>query len=193
MVDALRRLEGNAKFPLRINGWVEAGAVTMIGNKVPMVSVERTLTLLASIPVHELEDGIDFEAWNSAQSYCPKYRRSDVIRDILSGTIRTSSVPETSRIGLAALHISSSDLLRNAKANLPKSILQIENDLFCQASKISDLLRKLWPGATVVDFVSLPTVRCNFVVRRYRGREYRRRLYIVVDAVAAMTEVHGAR
>lgn len=222
VADAMRRLEGRLKNPTGIYSWVDAGAVLMVGKKVSLASVESTLSSLAGLPPHELVDGIEVEAWSSAKPFNPFYRRSDAIRDILSGAIRTSPIPETERSGLAALCISASDLRRNAEARLPSTIRALEEglpissirrtkvrlsardrlmqqvdslarrDAFSQPSRVSELLSKMWPGAKVLDFVSMPAVRCNYVVRQYGGRQCPRRLYSVVDAIAAMTEVHGA-
>lgn len=191
VADAMRRLEGSAKVPLRIFGWVDAGVVTMVGKKVSMMSVERALKLLEVIPKYELEDGIDFEAWNTGQYYCPHYRRSDIIHDIFSGAIRTSPACHQNRTGLAALLVSLSDLRRGAKVRTPKNISAYKPDTFTQPSKIYTIISKLWPGEPTVDFISLPNVRNKVVVRQYRGRDYRRRLYSLVDVIDVMSEIHG--
>lgn len=222
VADAMRRLEGRVKNYTGIHSWVDAGAAAMVGKKVSLASVKTTLASLAALPQHDLEDGIEVEVWSSVKPFNSFYRRSDAIRDILSGAIRTSPVPASKRSGLAALLISASDLRRNAESRLPRTISALEKglpaspirrpgvrlsardrllqrvdalarrDAFFQPSRVSELCSDLWPGAKLVDFVSMPAVRCNYVVRMYGGRQCPRRLYSVVDVIAAMTEVHGA-
>jgi hypothetical protein len=209
VADAMRRLEGRMKNPTGIYSWVDAGAASMVGKKVSLASVERTLASLAELPTHDLDDAIEVEKWSSSKPFNPYYRRADAIRDVLSGAIRVTPSAEAERSGLAALRISSSDLRRNAEAPLPRSVRGVEKrkgasdspvrradrlskrDAFCQPSRVSELLSKLWPGMVVVDFISMPTVRCNYVVPRYGGRRCPRRLYSVADAVSAMAEAHG--
>lgn len=214
VADAMRRLEGRIKNPAGIYSWVDAEAVSMIGKKVSLASVERTLAALAALPSHDLDDAIEVEEWSCSKPFNPYYRRADAIRDLLSGTIRATPSAEVERAGLAALRISTSDLHRNAQARLPRTIGGArrkkavskqsdasplarridglcERDTFFQPSRLSDLLSQLWPGLAVVDFVSMPTVRCNYVVRRYGGRRCPRRLYSVADSIAAMIEIHG--
>lgn len=200
VADAMRRLEGRVKNPTGISSWKDAGAVVMTGKKVSLASVESTLATLASLPPHELEDGIEVEEWSSAKPFNAFYRRSDAIRDILSGAIRTSPVPDIGRSGLAALRISGLDLRRRAAARPPGTIRANNEDLptssimkpkvklsahdrlmqrvdtlrhrdtFFQPCRIAELLSTLWPGTSVVDFVSMPAVRCNYVIGHYGGR-----------------------
>lgn len=214
VADAMRRLEGRIKNPMGIYSWVNAGAVTIVDKKVSLASVEQTLESLAGLPTHDLDDAIEVEEWSSSKPFNPYYRRADAIRDVLSGAIRVSPSARPDRTGLAALCISSSDLRRQAEAQLPRTIQGYgrkktnpeqpdapplirrvcglrARDAFFQPSRISDLLSKLWPGSPLVDFVSMPTVRCNYVVRRYGGRRCPRRLYSVADSIAAMSQIYG--
>jgi len=214
VADAMRRLEGRIKNPMGIYSWVNAGAVIMIDKKVSLASIEQTLESLAGLPTHHLDDAIEVEEWSSSKPFNPYYRRADAIRDVLSGAIRVSPSARPDGIGLAALCISSSDLRRQAEARLPRTIegsgkkkmgpKQLDEpplirrvrglcarDAFFQPSRIADLLSKLWPGSPLVDFVSIRTVRCNYVVGRYGGRRCPRRLYSVADSIAAMSEIYG--
>lgn len=186
----------------------------MVDKKVSLASVEQTLESLAGLPTHDLDDAIEVEEWSSSKPFNPYYRRANAIRDVLSGAIRVSPSARPDRTGLAALCISSSDLRRQAEAQLPRNMQGFgrkkanpeqpdapplirrvrglrARDAFFQPSRISDLLSQLWPGSPLVDFVSMPTVRCNYVVRRYGGRRCPRRLYSVADSIAAMSQIYG--
>ncbi|MDB5710358.1 MAG: hypothetical protein JWL96_2428 [Sphingomonas bacterium] len=204
VADALRRLEGRVGHPLGISAWAAAGAVEMVGQKVSLTSVDATVGAIAKLECSDFEDGMSAEDWSTRFLLNEHYRRSDAIRDILSGRIRVRRVPGTARAGLASLRICCVDFhLRACESATSAKILnrsparRVERaqqaDGFCRSGQLQKLLTELWPGQQIPDMTKQTNVRCKTSVRRYYGRDMKQRLYSIVDAVDLMEAHYASR
>ena len=212
VADAIRRLEGRMINPSSLRFWADAGAIEMVGRKVRLSSVDRTVARLESLGVHEFHDPIPVEAWSGPSLYSDRYRRSDALRDLLSGRIRATRALPGEGQGLAGLMISRSDLvaripersggqMRPLRVRLTAQEIRarrlsrrmkaaLENDFFTNPARVHELIAALWPTVRPLNVVG-EKVRCNYIVSEYGGRRCPRRLYSVADAIGLMTERHG--
>ena len=211
IADAMRRLEGRNVNPFGISAWADAGAVEMVGKKVVLASVERTVEKMAQLKSHDLDDAIVLEEWSQGAYFVPTYRRSNVLREILSGVIRIRRDSEGE--GLAALMISRGDfaacrsMLRaprikphwtkvspaetRAKA-LRKRIENLHKvDLHIRATRVNSLLAQIWPGIPPLDVAAEPYIRCKYIVRHYHGRLCGMNIYSAVDAINLVEQIRG--
>lgn len=213
VADALRRIEGRSIYPMVIRSWEAAGAIKMVGRKVLLSSVNRTVDAITRLPYHKFDDGMAVEEWSISVSFTSLYRRSDALHDIFSGRIRVQRDPREGRFGLATLRICRADFMDRAREaggtaaefrprkmtrqeaksrRLPERVRKArESDSFRQPGKLNSLLAEIWPQLEPLNFATYPTVRCKYVVRQYRGRNCPMRLYSLVDAINLVAEVCG--
>lgn len=211
VADALRRLEGRSVNPCGISSWVDAGAVEILGSKVALASVERTVDAIARLECQDLVDATPVEEWSTVKKFHAHYRRADALRDILSGAIRVQRDP--AREGLAGLRISLGDLgsryelSRKAKCAprkpglsaseyrarmLSERIAKVRSgDIHLQPGKLNSLLKSIWPGLSSLDVALEPEIRCRYLVRHYPRRAYPMRLYSAVDAIDLVARTRG--
>lgn len=201
VADALRRLEGRTGHPLGISAWSGAGAVEMVGRKVSLASVEATVEAIGQLKYSAFRDGMSVEDWSTRFLYSENYRRSDAIRDVLSGRIRVQRTPGENRLGLASILVCREDFIRctreaTVSAKMEKRAPERraqrarEKDGFYRSGRIHELLSELWPGRQIPDVTTQARVRCQTKVRSYYGREVKQRLYSIADAINLMEAGH---
>lgn len=219
VADAARRLEGRPVDATYIRAWHQAGAISLLGKKVLLSSVERTASILAQLPDHAFEDAMSIHEWGRVARFSHKYRRAAVLADVLSGKIRVQRDPGEHHSGLAALRLCRADFCKRldvAASGLPlrrkptaggipltdaelkrrrleRRIANLRRiDGFLQEHKIHLLLSTMWPDAKALKPLSENGVRCKYVVRHYQARDFGMRLYSVIDALNIMSKRHGS-
>ena len=197
LADALRRVEGKSGKPHGISAWVEAGAVTWLGRKVSLNSVEATVEAIAQLLHSNFDDGWSVDSWSTRFVFSENYRRSNALRDILSGMIRVQRDPEGPSSGLASIRISRTDLLRCSREatkaarrfdqSPPERIKRArDRDAFYPRGKIYALLADLWPDRPPPELAHHPHIRCKTKQWKYSYRTLRQNFYSIRDSVEYM-------
>lgn len=194
IADALRRLEGRGGNLLCISAWVDAGAIKMVGGKVSLTSVNQTVDAISHLRSSEFEDGLSGTEWSTRFIYNEHYRRSDALRDVLTGHIRVRRCAGDGDQGLGSIEVCHRDLIQRARNASASARLLMRSpkqraarararDAFYRSGKVYALLEELWPGRRLPYLEGNPRIRSVTKVWKYPDRDLRQRFYSVADAL----------